>query len=554
MKRSYLKILILSLILFLGLSLRLNNINWDSGAHLQPDERFLTMVGNKIQIPKTLQNYFDPQKSTLNPANNGFDFFVYGLFPVSMNKTLVNILNKDNYFDFTIYGRGLSAIFDFLVIIFVYKTLLLIEKKYRFNKSIKYWGAFFYSILVLPIQLSHFFAVDTFLNFFIFSSFYFALKYYLFDNNKNIVYSSILFAFALASKITAFYMLPLNLYFILKKKNKTKSLFNLIIGYFLLSYVVLRFADPYLFQSSNLLNPIPNTLFSNNLMTLKSYEGPNVWFPPAIQWIDKTPILYSLYNLSFFGAGIFIFLLFLLGAFAIFRLKKSTSLIFTLFWIAAVFIYQSTQYVQNIRYFLILYPFIAIFAGVGAFYIFKSINKNRYKNIFITFFIFFSLIWPLSFSQIYNKEQTRIQASRWIYKNLKVNSVVLTEHWDDALPLEVGDRIKQYERYELPVFDRDTKLKWQKMNKFLLKGDYLILSSNRGWGSISKAHGKYPIMSGFYEELLADKLNYKKEKEFTSYPTFYASGLNITFNDSGADESFTVYDHPKVLIFKKEKN
>ena len=201
MKPSFIKILIITLIILLGLSLRFNNLNWDQGFHLQPDERFLTMTGNDIVMPKSLSEYLNPQISTLNPHNKGYDFFVYGILPVLLNKTIAIIFNNDNYFDFTTQGRLLSGLADALVIFLVYKTLILFEKKYNFDKSIKYWGAFFYSVMVLPIQLSHFFTVDTFLNLFVFSSFYFALKYSLFKDNKNIVYSSILFALALASKI-----------------------------------------------------------------------------------------------------------------------------------------------------------------------------------------------------------------------------------------------------------------------------------------------------------------------------------------------------------------
>ena len=184
MKPSFIKILIITLIILLGLSLRLNNLNWDQGFHLHPDERFLTMVGNEIDIPKNIPEYLNPKTSPLNPHNKGYTFFVYGMFPVFLNKIVALIFNNDNYFDLTTQGRLLSGLADGLIILLVYKVLLLFEKKYSFDKSIKYWGAFFYSIMVLPIQLSHFFAVDTFLNLFAFSSFYFALKYYFFKDNK----------------------------------------------------------------------------------------------------------------------------------------------------------------------------------------------------------------------------------------------------------------------------------------------------------------------------------------------------------------------------------
>jgi hypothetical protein len=47
---------------------------------------------------------------------------------------------------------------------------------------------------------------------------------------------------------------------------------------------------------------------------------------------------------------------------------------------------------------------------------------------------------------------------------------------------------------------------------------------------------------------------YKKIKEFSSYPTLHFMGLRYEIDDSWADESFTVYDHPKVMIFKKIQN
>jgi hypothetical protein len=44
----------LGLILLGGALLRFQGINWDSGQHLHPDERFLTMVETAIQWPTSI--------------------------------------------------------------------------------------------------------------------------------------------------------------------------------------------------------------------------------------------------------------------------------------------------------------------------------------------------------------------------------------------------------------------------------------------------------------------------------------------------------------------
>ncbi|MBI4009221.1 hypothetical protein HY357_03240, partial [Candidatus Roizmanbacteria bacterium] len=165
------------------------------------------------------------------------------------------------------------------------------------------------------------------------------------------------------------------------------------------------------------------------------------------------------------------------------------------------------------------------------------------------------LIWPLAFSSIYLTKNSRVAASEWIYKNLPNGSFILSEHWDDGLPLFVEQTYgKLFSGEQLPVFDPDTPEKWQRMNYLLKNADYYILSSNRGWGSIPTAPEKYPKMSKFYNDLFAEKLRYKKVKEFVSYPKFSIFNFQFSIPDHWADESFTVYDHPKVIIYQNVTN
>ena len=568
------KILISFAIILLAFFFRFNNLNWDENFHLHPDERFLTMVGTAMKLPLSISQYFDQKTSLMNPINVGYPFFVYGRFPLILTKYLANVYHMDNYNDFTILGRQLSAFFDILIIFFIIKTVELLEKKNRFPSSLKYWAGFFYAIAVLPIQLSHFFAVDTFLNFFMFGSFYYILKFDYRNKIKYLLFSAIFFGLAMACKITALFILPLNLFFLIRsvfvQRQTLVKAAGFVFSYFVVSYFTLRLADPYLFQNSNIFDPAISKLFIENIkslqnMTVKSIDN---WFPPMVQWLNKNSVQHSLVNNIVFGLGIPYAILTIVGILKVLlsfpRRRESISLLIILFWVLGFFAYQSIQVTPTLRYFIIIYPFLAIFTAIGMKYLidykFKLVGKfNSYPKKYSYFFIFISvcilLFWPIMFSSIYLNKNSRVEASEWIYKNLPLNSLILGESWDDALPLSVLNSYgKQFTSDQLPVFDPDTPEKWQKMNDMLMRSDYYILSSNRGRGSIMTVPKKYPLMSKFYKLLLNDKLQYKKIKEFTSYPKFQILNFKFQIKDSWSDEGFTVYDHPRVLIFKNERH
>ena len=502
MKFALVKLIVI-LIFLSAASFRLNNINWDKSFHLHPDERFLTMVGNDIKFPNNFFDYLDPKISSFNPRNNNYLFFVYGIFPITVNKIIAFVFNTDNYNDFTNQGRILSSIVDLLTIFYLYKVVELLEKKHKLSPNVKLWSCFFYGAMVFPIQLSHFFTVDTFLNFFMFTSFYYSLKFSLNKKKIDFFLSALFFALGLASKITAFYILPLNIALWFNKKIKWRELIKHLIAYALISYSILRFADPYMFESPNFFNPYINKIFFKSLLTLKSFEGADSWYPPSIQWIDKTPIFHSLLNMFLFGVGVVISAFFVTGVINTFKKYKKYYLALPLIWLIIFLIYQSIQFFQFMRYFIIAYPYIAIYSGLGVVYLFHFVQKKRNINVIYFLIIVLVLIWPVSFSKIYGKSHTRIEASDWMYKNIKNKSVILSENWDDSLPLSVKDSNKVFINKQLPVFDPDDTSKWTKMNNLLGMGDYLVLSSSRGWGSISRLPKKYPKMSGFYRDLLS---------------------------------------------------
>ncbi|HSJ86754.1 MAG TPA: DUF2298 domain-containing protein, partial [Anaerolineales bacterium] len=144
-------------------------------------------------------------------------------------------------------------------------------------------------------------------------------------------------------------------------------------------------------------------------------------------------------------------------------------------------------------------------------------------------------------------------ASRWMQQNIPAGSTLANEHWDDWLPIGGVDGISSYgdnglfRAVEMRNYEDDNpdKLNWMVEN--LAQADYIILSSNRLYGSIPRLPMRYPLTIRYYQLLFSGKLGYERVKDFTSYPTLF--GIQIP--DQSAEESFSVYDHPRVQIFKK---
>ena len=153
---------------------------------------------------------------------------------------------------------------------------------------------------------------------------------------------------------------------------------------------------------------------------------------------------------------------------------------------------------------------------------------------------------------IYTKDHSRVVASRWMYANIPAQSIISYEYWDDPLPLTVQDPMsRNYVGKEIHIFDPDTTEKWKIIDEQLKKTNYYVMSSNRGWGSIQKVPSRYPVASQFYTDMFQNKRGFTLVGDFVSYPSLRYLGIPVDFPDQWAEEAFTVYDHPQVLIFKR---
>ena len=150
---------LLILIIICGTYFRFIGVNWDADRHLHPDERFLSMVQASITPVSNPGEYFDTESSSLNPANTGYDFFVYGTLPIFLIRYIGEAIGQSGYDSITILGRQLSAFADIVTILI---TFLIGKRLYK--DKVGLIAAALYSFSVLPIQLSHFMTVDSFTN------------------------------------------------------------------------------------------------------------------------------------------------------------------------------------------------------------------------------------------------------------------------------------------------------------------------------------------------------------------------------------------------------
>jgi len=577
--------IIIALLLVLAAIFRFTGINWDDNAHLHPDERFLTMVATNISWPTSIGQYFDTQSSPLNPHNNGFSFYVYGTYPLHLAKAAAQLVHKDTYDGITLTGRVLSGIVDLITLIVVYLLARALTKNNRRKESADAAGfvaAFAYAIAVLPIQLSHFFTADPYVTLFS------AIVLLRMIRGKPGFITGMVAACAAGAKISgALILIPFVLWYItawIGGNKKTRPYLIRSVLLFAAGFLItLRVVYPYLFDGFRL-----NPAVLGNWRQLKSFDSPTTSFPPGIQWTGVSgwqpasdAIVWGLgLPLGLIAAGSMIYILFRIFSAArnqkLSWFSQNAGLLAVVGWIILLFVFEGFQFPKPMRYLWPAYPALAVTVGVVWHTLFAGRRTPGKGVIWYVALSLILILWPLAYIPVYTTPNTRVRATDWIYARIPEQSVIAWESWDDPLPFSRGTNTPgRYETPALPVFDPDSPAKWQKIADILTRADYLILSSNRGYGAMGRARARFPETYRYYQLLADGSLGFTPVAVFTSRPVLPVPGISVCISVPGfsygslagsllpcsgdglmimydsADETFTVYDHPSVIIFRK---
>jgi YYY domain-containing protein len=143
--------------------------------------------------------------------------------------------------------------------------------------------------------------------------------------------------------------------------------------------------------------------------------------------------------------------------------------------------------------------------------------------------------------------------------------------WDDGLPMRTSGYDGYTGIYQPDMnFDMNADDNPDKLERFLdllNTSEYYAISSSRQWASTTRIPERFPLNVAFYRNIMGcpedhtiewcynvaepgmfeGNLGFELLQVFTSNPNLG----DWEINDQFAEEAFTVYDHPKVFIFKK---
>jgi len=575
----------LAIVLVVGGALRLSNLNWDQYQHAHPDERHITMVAISLHLPDDLSTLLDPKRTSINPFRQPPRddqsvgqprAFTYGHFPLYTMTIVAHTLDKiskpalggawSDYDHMQLVGRALSGLFDLLTVLLIF---LLGRRLY--DRWVGLLAAALLAVTVFHIQLSHYAAFDAIMAFWVVATVYFSVRLADEGRPSDAILAGISAGLAIGSLFRAApVLLAVGVAFLIHlirsvsgqdSKAPHGPAYWVLWGMVTLVLVFLVFAI------TNPFSILESSAFLRNMEEQSAMVSGKADFPFTRQYRGTIPYLYQIEQQVRWGMGwplgVFAFAGFawVVGRAALRKARPGEWVM--LAWVVPYFFINGIFMVKFMRYMVILTPFLVL---MGA-YLLMVITRwlvDRLRTMKIPTWVAYglpglvvagTLLYAVAFAGIYAREHTWNTASRWIYENVPDGSVLAVEHWDDELPKSLREPganpgEHQYRHVRLPLYEDDNQQKYEIIKEALQQADYIFLATNRLYGSIPRLPKRYPMTIRYYDLLFGEQLGFERVATFTSRPRL--DGFEVV--DDDADESFTVYDHPKPIIFQKVRS
>ena len=526
--------------------------------------------------------------NTLNPRNLNFAReHVYGSWPTTMVRYTAEKIytsaertpDQITRNQIVVLGRIFGTLMDLFILVMVY-----LIGRYLDSRALGLVAALLYAGTALLIQQSHYYTVDLHAAAYGMLSLYFCLRLAHGGGWKAAVGAGLGLGLAVAAKIN---MGAFVLIVILAAMQgawqqvqldspdpwspkaiwtRLWSVFSHAFGWLVLAAVVtlitLRFTLPDAFVGSTVFDLRLESRFLRAVGNAQATASAEVDFPPSHQFANRTKIVHAWANMVVWGTGIPLGLAAWLGwlGMGIGLLRRASRHLVRWLplwaWVSFYFFWQASQPIQPMRYMIPIYgPFILL-AAWGLVALVRWARREERPRLFrrvplqaislgiASVVLVSTLLWGWGFSRIFERTHPRIAASEWVKRNIPPGSVISSDAWDIGVPHLDGNL---WPGVQVPITDEDNPAKLEALLNTLDQVDYLAFTTNRAYGSLPQLPMRFPMSLNYFRGVFEETLGFEKVADFTSFPSF----LGVEFSDEWADESWSVYDHPRVTIWQK---
>lgn len=520
-------LVVLILITAFGGFLRFYGLDWGLPWRYHVDENAFINAANAMRKAPHF-NYLNPKwfyHPSLNIYIVCFLSWIYSLF-ASLTLPKVHLLGRIN-----------SAFWGTVSIPMLY---LLGRRLYGALSGIL--AALFLSVVVIHVQMSHFFTPDVTLVFFLLATMFFSAGLMKSGLTRDYVFAGVAAGIGMASKYWAPVMLPLIVAHIIRLLDLRKSSWQenrkLLVA-FIVAGTAFFVLSPYVILDAKFA--IPKIIWWAKKTT---GDIPQIW---AYHFAGTLPYIYHLTRNLPWALGWPLAIISGAG-FVLCLIRHRREDILLVSWIIINFLLIGSWYIKSIRYILPLIPFLCLGAAVLVSNLLSRSGTRIIGNILALVAFLWSAIFSLAFIHIYSVPHSKTQASEWVYGNISPGSRIATDY---SIPL--GERNALPDLYPITLLDFgylfDSQLTPEDKASYLKEkiqdADYIIVADElREY--FRNASPRYLEEKKFIDSLFSGQGDFLLIETFKTYPQLGKWSLN----DDGAELSFHFFDHPAIYIFK----
>ncbi len=558
MKVNHLRILFPPIFLIALFYTRIAGLTWGFPYPFHPDER------NMIYAIEQLRCSAGPWIECMNPH-----FYAYGQFPLYIGFGLLKLsqLAMGRISDLVTYVeaatalRLISLVSSLLTVgISFFLMKVLLEKKRLTDGTTLLFLALPLVFSPALIQFAHFGTTEALLMFLFMSLVFVGIRFIenTISFDRFIFLSAILLGIATGTKISSgiFAGVPVIALFFSYISTNNSSLPKYILRLLQLAAVATCVA----FASSphNLLH-LPDFLGALKYESEVARGTLEVFY--TRQYFMSVPVFFQVINVFPYALGWPVFIFALLG---LLTLPHTRANLFLRLSFLVYFLPSAFLYTKWVRFMAPILPLMIVFSilFVARFY-------KKVPHFALGLVIAIMCIPGILFLSVYQTYDSRMAASEWVNQNIPSGAYILSETANVVdIPyatiqpgMENQYTVVSFDFYNV---DSDPVIR-KKFDEEIARADYILVPSRRVFANhtctfsdlgfspdrCEELKKRYPVLNDYYKRLFDGSLGFGEIARFDSFPRIELFGLRYVFDDEQAEETWTVFDHPVVRVYKR---